>query len=82
MTDNQPADVKNEALQAVFDRVASWQDGATDSTVEAELRKALGEAGIELDDADAQRIADHIENDGSHVDVDTLVPPERVRHVS
>lgn len=40
-----------EALQAVVDRVLSWQEGAPVETVREELRKALSEAGLDADDA-------------------------------
>lgn len=51
-----------EALQAVVDRVLSWQEGAPTETVEGELRRALDEAGLEVDDTwireRAQQISD------------------------
>ena len=41
MTDEQ-TDEKMETIQAVVDRVSSWQDGATEGTVEGELRDGFG----------------------------------------
>jgi hypothetical protein len=38
------------AVQAAVDRVSSWQDGATEGTLEDELRTALDEVGVSLDD--------------------------------
>ncbi|MFL6135028.1 MAG: hypothetical protein ACJ72A_19650 [Nocardioidaceae bacterium] len=35
----------NEAVQAVLDRVLSWQEGAPAETVREELRKGLSEIG-------------------------------------
>lgn len=53
---------KLEAVQAVVDRVTSWQDGATEGTVAEELRKGAGEVGVELADDDIARLADAIES--------------------
>ncbi len=66
-------DAKTEAIQAVVDRVSSYQDGATESTVASELTKALGEAGLELADGDVDKLVTAIEaqpdGDGAiHVD--------------
>lgn len=51
-----------EAIQAVVDRVTSWQDGATEGTVADELRKGFGEAGVDVPDEDVTRLADAIES--------------------
>ena len=40
-----------EAQQAVVDRVLSWQVGAEEETIRAELRRAAQEVGVEVDDA-------------------------------
>lgn len=50
-----------EAVQAVVDRVTSWQDGATEGTVAEELRKGFTEAGVEVPEDDVVRLADAIE---------------------
>jgi hypothetical protein len=60
MTEGQSTD-KLEAIQAVVDRVTSWQDGATEGTVADELRKGFAEAGVEVSDADQRALADAIE---------------------
>ena len=52
---------KSEAIQAVVDRVTSYQDGAPEGTIEKELRGGLAEAGVEVSDADVTRLADAIE---------------------
>ncbi|KQP64921.1 MULTISPECIES: hypothetical protein [unclassified Nocardioides] len=52
---------KTEAVQAVVDRVTSYQESAPEGTVEAELRKGLGEAGLDLPDADVTALAEAIE---------------------
>ena len=51
-----------EAVQAVVDRVSSYQDGAPDSTVESELRKGLDEAGVSLETNELSALAEAIEN--------------------
>jgi len=53
---------KWEAIQAVVDRVTSWQDGATEGTVADELRKGFGEAGVEVSEDGVTRLADAIES--------------------
>jgi hypothetical protein len=53
---------KTEAMQAVVDRVTSWQDGAPEGTVEAELRSGFDRAGVEVDDNDIAKLADAIES--------------------
>lgn len=56
-------------LQAVVDRVTSWQDGATPETVRAELDRELGEAGVDLDDDQRDRVVEHVVAGGSHDDL-------------
>lgn len=56
-------DEKLEAVQAVVDRVSSWQDGATEGTVADELRKGASEVGVDLSDDEITRLADAIESE-------------------
>lgn len=56
-----------EAVQAVVDRVSSYQDGATQGTVEKELRSGLDEAGVTLDDAQITALASAIESEHGSV---------------
>jgi hypothetical protein len=56
------SDEMMEAIQAVVDRVTSWQDGATEGTVEQELRRGFSESGIDIADEDITRLADAIES--------------------
>lgn len=58
-----------EALQAVVDRVLSWQEGATEGTVREELDKALDEVGLELDKRTRERIVEHVHSGDAHTDV-------------
>jgi hypothetical protein len=55
------SDEKNEAIQAVVDRVTSYQDGAEGRVVADELRQGFSEAGVEVPDEDVRRLADAIE---------------------
>lgn len=55
-------DERLEAIQAVVDRVTSWQDGATEGTVAEELRRGAGEVGVDLSDEEVDKLADVIED--------------------
>ncbi len=52
-----------EAIQAVVDRVTSWQDGAPEGTVEKELRDGFGETGVDVPDEDVKKLADAIQDE-------------------
>jgi len=62
-----------EAIQGVVDRVSSYQDGAPEGTVEAELRKALDEAGVELAGDDVVKLAAAIEDEHGSVDAASVL---------
>ena len=64
---------KMEAIQAVVERVSSYQDGATEGTVEDELRNGLVEAGVDLDDADIRRLAEAIENEHGSISAENVL---------
>lgn len=66
-------EAKVAALQAVVDRLASWQDGAEEKTVRQELDEGLDEAGIDVDDDVRERIVEHLREDASHVDARTFL---------
>ena len=59
---------KTTAVQAVVDRVSSWQETATEGTVETELRKGLDEVGVTLDDEQVTALAHAIEDKGGEAD--------------
>ena len=72
MTDQDAtAEARTEALRNVVDRVSSWQESATDGTIREELDSALAEVGIDLSDAQRDRVTQQI-SDGEDVDVDAL----------
>ncbi len=64
---------KYEAMQAVVDRVSSYQDGATEGTTEAELRKAFAGTDLEVSDAQISTLTAAIEEDPASVDVASLL---------
>ena len=66
-------DEKTEAIQAVVDRVTSWQDGATESTVEDELRSGFTEVGVDVSDSDVKRLADAIASRHGQIDAATVL---------
>lgn len=49
-----------EAIQIVVDRVTSWQDGATETTVAQELRKGFDEVAVEVEPTDVTKLAEAI----------------------
>ena len=57
-----------EAIQAVVDRVTSWQDGATEGTVAEELRRGAQEVGVDISDEEVRKLADTIEDRHGAVD--------------
>jgi hypothetical protein len=62
-----------EAVQAVVDRVSSYQDGASKGTVETELRTGLDDAGLDLSDHDVGVLAEAIESKHGAIDVDQVL---------
>jgi len=62
-----------EAVQAVVDRVSSYQESAPEGTVEKELRAGLDEAGVTLDDGDVAKLVDAIEADAGAVDAGSVL---------
>ena len=55
-------DERDEALQAVVDRVSSYQEGAPEGTVDKELRSALAETDLELSDDEIAALVAKIES--------------------
>lgn len=67
------ADPRIEVLQAVVDRVTSWQEGATAETIRTELEDALSESEVDADDATRERIVARLVADGQHFDVSEVL---------
>ena len=64
---------KIAAVQAVVDRVGSYQEGATEGTIERELRSALAETDLDLTDDQVTQLADAIESEHGIVDAATVL---------
>ena len=64
---------KVEAVQAVVDRIISWQDGAPEETVRAELAKALSEADLEVPDSFVDTVVERVRDNTEHFDVEPLL---------
>jgi hypothetical protein len=62
-----------EAIQVVVDRVSSWQDGATERTVEEELRDGFDEVAVEVEPDDVVKLAEAIREDGGEVSAAELL---------
>ncbi len=56
-----------EAVQAVVDRVSSYQDGAPQGTVESELLHGFEEAGVDVPSEDVARLAAAIDAENGDV---------------
>jgi uncharacterized protein YpuA (DUF1002 family) len=68
-TDVPADDPRVEVLQAVVDRIVSWQEGADETTVRTELDDALAQAGVDLCDAAKHRIVERVSGESPHFDV-------------
>jgi len=78
MTDNvdredQQDDPRVAVLQAVVDRVTSWQEGSDAQTVRAELDSALADADVEVDEDTRQKIVERVTSESPHFDVRELL---------
>ena len=71
--DEKDLDPAAEALQAVVDRVVSWQDGATEETVREELAKGVREAGVDVPGGVLDELARRIHDDADHVEAAQVV---------
>ena len=70
MTHESPEDeARTEVVQAVVDRIVSWQEGAEPGTVRQELDAALAEAGVDLDPAAKDRVVERVSAETAHFDV-------------
>ena len=66
-------ELRVEVLQAVYDRVVSYEESATPEVIRAELDKAIDEAGIAVSEETRQALATHIDDRGGREDVATLL---------
>ena len=66
-------DPRVELLQAVYDRVNSYEESATPEEIRTQLDEAIAEAGVDVSDGTRDRIATHIEQGGGREDVADLL---------
>ena len=66
---NEHDDPRVEVLQAVYDRVNSYEESATPEAIRQELDEAIDKAGIEVSDDARTRLAQHIDDRGGREDV-------------
>ena len=64
---------KIQAVQAVVDRMTSYQDGAPEGTVEKELREALRETDVTLSDDQIASLVASIEDGEGTVSVSEIL---------
>lgn len=62
-----------EAVQAVVDRIISWQDGATEDVVREELLKGLSEAGVAVPDTFVDEVVRRVRANTEHFEVEPLL---------
>ena len=67
------SDPRVEVLQAVYDRVNSYEESASPQTIRRDLDAAIDEAGINVSDNTRERLVDHIRDQGGREDVATLL---------
>jgi len=65
---------RTQAIQAVVDRTSSYQDGAPEGTVEAELRNGFAAAGVDVTDDELRLLAEAIEDRHGAIDVSEVLP--------
>lgn len=70
--DTSPDDARLEALQAAYDRVHSWADGATVEEIRKELDGALEETGADVDASTRDKLAEHIHEQKPREDLANL----------
>jgi len=62
-----------ETIRAVVDRVSSYQDGATEGTVESELREGFDEAGVDVSERHVEALVNQINEDADDVSLEDLL---------
>jgi hypothetical protein len=62
-----------QAIQAVVDRVTSYQDGAPEGTVARALDDGFAQAGLQVADEDVTRLAAAIEDEHGSVDASSVL---------
>jgi hypothetical protein len=71
--EDQQDDPRIAVLQAVVDRVTSWQEGSDEQTVRTELDSALAESDVDVDDDTRRKIVERVTSESPHFDVRELL---------
>lgn len=71
--EDQQDDPRIAVLQAVVDRVTSWQEGSDQETVRTELDSALAESDVDVDDHTRRKIVERVTSESPHFDVRELL---------
>jgi hypothetical protein len=71
--EDQQDDPRVAVLQAVVDRVTSWQEGSDEATVRAELDSALAQTDVDVDEPTREKIVQRITSESPHFDVRELL---------
>lgn len=58
-------DARREAAEHVVERAESWDEGAQPETVREDLKEGMDQAGVQVEDAELDRIAQEIHDEGS-----------------
>ncbi|WP_122260709.1 hypothetical protein [Ornithinimicrobium cerasi] len=58
------ADARQEAAEHVVERVESWDEGAEPGTIRKDLEEGMAQAQVEVGDAELDRMAEEIHDDG------------------
>ena len=66
-------DPRVEVLQAVYDRVNSYQESATPEEIRTQLDEAIEEAGLDISEETRARLVQHIDDRGGREDVASLL---------
>jgi len=66
-------DPRVEVVQAVYDRVNSYEESATPEKISEQLDEALAKAGVELDADAHERVVRHLDSRGGREDVARLL---------
>lgn len=66
-------DPRLEVIQAVYDRVNSWEESATPEQIREELDSAIDRAGVDLPVESREKLVGHIHGAGGREDVATIL---------
>lgn len=67
-------DAAREAAQHVVDDVTAWNETSEEGTIREELDRGLDQAGVDLSDAEKERLVEQIESGDGRPDVGGAQP--------